>query len=62
MEIKPRNQSRSWSRTEKMAGSQSRTDFTSTLLLGGNEFHTLGDAKENIDWDLATFKLVTVGV
>ena len=35
MEIKPWSQSRSWSRTEKMAESQnrsqSRTDFASTL-------------------------------
>ena len=26
----------------------------------GNEFHALGDAYENMDWDLAKFKLVTV--
>ena len=26
----------------------------------GNKFRTLGDAYENIDWDLAKFKLVTV--
>ena len=30
-EINPGSQSRSWSRTEKMAESQSRTDFASTL-------------------------------
>ena len=37
-----------------------RDQVSISLRDSGNEFHTLGDAHENIDWDLAKFKLVTV--
>ena len=38
MEIKPKSQSRSWNRTEKMAENQSRSDFASTLQSRCNQW------------------------